>query len=85
MQTSFNTGIATVWSQQNCQYCDSAIDLLKSYGYQVTVKKIGMGEPYTKKDLIDAVPHARSVPQVFVNDRYIGGFQEVRRLLTDRE
>lgn len=75
---------AEVWSQDHCQHCNSAIDLLKAYGYQVTVKKIGEGYPYTKKDLLERVPQARSVPQVFVNGNYVGGFSEVRRLLTDR-
>lgn len=87
MQTGFSMhrGSAVVWSQENCTYCDSAKNLLKAYGYSVEERRIGEGEKWTKQDLIAAVPHARSVPQVFVNDRYVGGFQELRRLMTDRE
>ena len=82
MQINFKT--AVVWSQENCSYCKSAKDLLKTYGFEVEERKIGEGENYTKKDLLDAVPHARSVPQIFVGNKYIGGFNELRRLLTDR-
>lgn len=76
---------AVVWSQENCAYCDSAKSLLKAYGYEVETRMIGEGEKYTKEDLIKAVPTARSVPQVFVNNKYVGGFNELRRILTDRE
>lgn len=87
MSTSFNLhrGNAVVWTQDQCSYCNSAKDLLRAYGYSVEERKIGEGEAWTKQDLIAEVPYARSVPQIFINDKYVGGFQELRRLLTDRE
>jgi glutaredoxin 3 len=82
--SSLHRGNAIVWSQENCSYCDSAKNMLKAYGYVVEERKIGEGEDWTKQDLIAVVPHARGVPQIFVNDRYVGGFQELRSLMTDR-
>lgn len=76
---------AIVYSQLNCSWCDSAKSLLKAYDYEVEVRMIGEGGDYTKQDLIAAVPNARSVPQIFIGDKHIGGFQELRRLLTARE
>lgn len=76
---------AVVYSQRNCSWCDSAKNLLKSYDYHVEVRMIGEGEEYTKQDLLTAVPTARSVPQVFIGDKHIGGFQELRKVLTSRE
>lgn len=76
---------AIVWSQEYCSYCESAKSLLDSYGYEVEERKIGEGGDWTKQDLIDAVPHARSVPQVFLDGVYVGGFNELRRRLTTRE
>lgn len=70
---------AIMWSQENCQYCGMAKGLLESKGYEVEVRKLGDG--WTKKDLLEVVPHARSVPQVFVGDTYVGGFQELKRYL----
>jgi glutaredoxin len=34
---------------------------------------------------LDAVPSARSVPQVFIDDVLIGGFKELQEYLTAQE
>ena len=67
---------ATVWSKYHCPYCDQAKALLKAKGIQFEEKKIGDG--YTKEDLLEAVPTARTVPQIFLDDKLIGGFTELR-------
>jgi len=67
---------ATVWSKYHCPYCDQAKALLKSKGIQFEEKKIGDG--YTKEELLEAVPGARTVPQIFLDDKLIGGFTELR-------
>lgn len=72
---------AIVWSKYNCPYCDQAKALLKSRGIQFEERKIGDG--YTKEDLLEAVPNARAVPQIFINDEHVGGFQELRTKLTE--
>lgn len=72
---------AVVWSQEPCAWCDAAINFLTAKGYDVEVRKIGNG--YTKKDLIDVVPNARSVPQIFIDGNHIGGFNELKGLLSD--
>jgi len=70
---------ATVWSKYHCPYCDQAKALLQQKGIQFEEKKIGDG--YTKEELLEAVPNARTVPQIFVDDKLIGGFNELRRHL----
>lgn len=67
---------AIVWSQANCQYCETAISVLKARGVEVEVRKLGEGT-WTKEDLIKAVPTARSVPQIFVDDVYVGGYHSL--------
>jgi glutaredoxin len=32
-----------------------------------------------KEDLLEAVPGARSVPQILIDDQLIGGFQELKQ------
>jgi glutaredoxin 3 len=34
---------------------------------------------WTKQQLLEAVPTARTLPQIFLDDNYIGGFQELKR------
>ena len=70
---------AIVWSKYNCPYCDQAKALLTQKGIQFEEKKIGDG--YTKEDLLEAVPTARTVPQIFLGEEYVGGFTELRQKL----
>jgi glutaredoxin len=73
---------AIVWSKYNCPYCEQAKQLLAQLGIPYEERKIGDG--YDKEDLLEAVPNARSVPQIFLNEELIGGFTELReRLLTE--
>jgi glutaredoxin 3 len=72
---------AIVWSKYQCPYCDQAKALLTSKGIQFEERKIGDG--WTKEDLLEAVPTARSVPQIFLNDELIGGFTELKQKLTE--
>jgi glutaredoxin len=70
---------AIVWSKDQCPYCEQATALLASKEIMFEEKKIGDG--YTKEQLLEAVPTARTVPQVFIDDKLIGGFKELRQFL----
>ena len=70
---------ATVWSKDHCPFCDQAKNLLKMKGIEFEEKKIGHG--YTKEQLLEAVPTARTVPQIFIDDQFIGGFTELKQHL----
>lgn len=68
---------AIVWSKDNCPYCEQAKSLLKLHEYEIEERKIG--NKYTKEQLLEAVPTARTVPQIFLNDEYVGGFNELKK------
>ena len=53
--------------------------LLKLKGIEFEERKIGDG--WTKEDLLEAVPTARTVPQIFLGEELIGGFTELRSYL----
>ena len=72
---------AVLWSKYFCPYCDQAKALLKSKGIQFEEKKIGDG--YTKEELLEAVPTARTVPQIFIDGELVGGFTELKKKLTE--
>ena len=36
---------------------------------------------YTKEDLLEAVPTARAVPQIFLDGELVGGFYELKKRL----
>jgi glutaredoxin 3 len=70
---------AIVWSKHHCPYCDQAKALLTQKGIEFEERKVGDG--YTKEDLLEAVPLARTVPQIFLDNELIGGFQELKKHL----
>lgn len=70
---------AIIWSKYHCPYCDQAKALLKQKGIAYEEKKIGDG--FTKEDLLESVPNARTVPQIFVDEQLIGGFTELKQFL----
>ena len=72
---------AIVWSKYHCTFCDQAKALLESKGIPYEERKIGDG--FTREELLEAVPTARTVPQIFLNDEYVGGFNELRVKLTE--
>lgn len=70
-----------VWSKYNCPYCDQAKMLLKQKQIQFEERKIGDG--WTKEDLLEEIPTARTVPQIILNGELIGGFTELKQKLID--
>ena len=71
----------TIWSKYHCPYCDQAKALLKQQGVPFEEKKIGDG--YTKEELLEEIPTARTVPQIIINGNVIGGFIELRKYIDE--
>lgn len=72
---------AIVWSKYGCSFCDQAKDLLTLRGIEFEERKIGDG--WTREDLLEAVPTARSVPQIFLGGELVGGFTELKERLSN--
>jgi len=68
---------AILWSKYHCPYCDQAKSLLELKGIEYEERKIGDG--WTKEELLEAVPTARTVPQIFLNEQHIGGYTELAK------
>jgi glutaredoxin 3 len=66
---------AVILSKDFCGYCDLAKRLLEQKGIKYEERKIGTG--WTKEQLLESVPTARSVPQIFLDDKLIGGHDDL--------
>jgi glutaredoxin len=64
-----------VYSKDNCPFCEKAKALLKAHNITFETKMVGVD--VTREQLLEAVPDARSVPQVFLYGNYIGGYKEL--------
>lgn len=70
---------AIVWSKDRCPYCEQAKMLLRSRSIEFEERNIN--HEYTREQLLEAVPNARTVPQIFLDGQLIGGFTELRQHL----
>ena len=71
---------AIVWSKDQCPYCVQAKALLESKGIEYEERNVS--QDWTKEQLLEAVPTARTLPQIFLDDAHVGGFNELRQKLT---
>ena len=71
---------AVVWSKDACPFCVQAKALLTQKGIEFEERNI-MAGTWTKEQLLEAVPNARTLPQIFLDDKLIGGFTELRKHL----
>jgi glutaredoxin len=70
---------AVVWSKDSCPFCVQAKGLLKQKGIEFEERNIN--KDWTKEQLLEAVPNARTLPQIFLDDKLVGGFTELRKHL----
>ena len=77
------TDIAIIWSKENCNQCDQAKALMKLHDIVYEERKITDDGKWTREHLLEAVPTARAVPQIFIGDRHLGGFNELRQYLQE--
>jgi glutaredoxin len=70
---------AIVWSKDQCPYCDQAKNLLKMKGIEFEERNVS--HDWTREQLLEAVPNARTVPQIFLDEELVGGFNELRQRL----
>jgi glutaredoxin len=68
---------AIVWSKNDCPYCVQAKKLLEMKGVEFEERNINSG--WDREDLLAAVPGVRSVPQIFLDDKLVGGFTELKK------
>ena len=66
---------AIVWSNVGCPWCEKAKGLLEQKG--IEYEERSLAKEWKIQQLLEAVPGARSVPQIFVDDKYVGGYDEL--------
>jgi len=70
---------AIVWSKDQCSFCVQAKNLLNSKNIEFEERNIQ--QDWTREQLLEVVPDARTLPQIFIDDKLIGGFTELRQHL----
>ena len=72
---------AIVWSKYHCPNCDQAKALLGQRGIKFEERKIGDG--WSKEELLEEIPTARTVPQIILDGKLIGGVTDLKNYLEE--
>lgn len=65
----------TVYTKDLCGYCDAAKSLLKRMNVRFDEAKIGTD--ITREELLEIAPHARTAPQIVINNKVVGGYDDL--------
>mgnify|MGYP006124128135 FL=1 len=68
-----------MYTSQYCPYCSNAENLLKNKGFDIS-KKIYVDQDPEELTRMIKMTGKRTVPQIYINEKYIGGFDELRKL-----
>ena len=71
---------AIVYSKAQCGYCYMAKNLLEQKGIEFEEKRIDSNVAILD-ELKEKVPSVRSVPQIFLDNEHVGGYNELRNKL----
>jgi len=68
-----------VYSGSYCPYCVRAKALLKQRKLEFVEYDV-QAEPERRVEMADRAPSARTIPQIFINDRHVGGCDDLYAL-----
>ena len=64
-----------VFTKYRCSYCDRAKSLIEQKGYEY--ESINIEEDNNIDLLLEKNKYARTMPQIFINDKLIGGYTDL--------
>jgi glutaredoxin 3 len=68
-----------IYSKPQCPFCVQAKALAEREGHELTYKMLD--EDFSREDLMESFPTARTFPQIIVDGEKIGGFTEFKALI----
>jgi glutaredoxin 3 len=68
-----------IYSGDYCPYCQRAKALLKQRDIEFTEYNV-QNEPERRQEMAERAPGVRTIPQIFINDRHVGGCDDLHAL-----
>ena len=66
-----------IYSKTNCVFCDKAKMRLAKQSPKIHM----LDQDYNREDFFKKFPNARTFPQIIINGKNIGGYQELEKWL----
>ena len=67
----------TMYTGDPCSFCEAAKALLKTKNVEIEELDVWK-DPAKAKEMLQRTNGARTIPQIFIGDQYIGGNQELQ-------
>ena len=64
-----------IYSKSNCSYCVMAMNFFDSKG--ISYEVYSADDPNIFEEMLSRNPQARTVPQIFIDDKLIGGYTDL--------
>lgn len=71
-----------IYMKSTCGFCFRALKLLESKGVEYEAHELTWGSPL-REEMIRRANGRTTVPQIFIDDRHIGGYDELNALDRD--
>lgn len=70
-----------IYGRPGCSYCNMAKDLLNKKGLHYTEHVVG--STMTREEFFEKFPEAKTVPQITIDGRLIGGYDKLTEWMND--
>jgi glutaredoxin 3 len=70
-----------IYSKNNCTFCEQAKQMLRLHGKDFVEYKLD--EDFTREVLLSKFPEAKTFPVIVLDGFNIGGFEQLKRHLTE--
>ena len=67
-----------IYTTDWCPYCNAAKSLLDEKG--ISYDEIDVTQPELRMEMVQRAHGRRTVPQIFIGDRHVGGYDEMAAL-----
>ena len=74
-----------IYSKTNCMYCDKAVHIAQQIIQETSehsYDKYMLDEDFTREELLEKFPNARTFPQIVIDGENIGGYSNFLNYLS---
>ena len=74
-----------IYSKTNCMYCDRAVHIAQQMIQETSehsYNKYMLDEDFTREELLEKFPNARTFPQIVIDGENIGGYSNFLNYLS---
>lgn len=73
-----------IYSSEHCPYCTRAKDLLRSLNLAFEELRID-ADPKLIQEMLNKTGGKKTIPQIFINDKHVGGFDNLQNIVEKDE